>query len=116
MDIWLIVFIAFVFGATGGLTKLVDGKRDLSTRAYCGVLLSGGVAGLIIGLSTAGTFYAGYAALGHKIKEMNTDALLLSVIVSSSAAGFRGAKAAVDRVQIRTCKPQDGDQDNGSEV
>jgi L-asparagine transporter-like permease len=122
MDIWLIVLIAFGFGALGGLTKLTDGKRDLSTRAFCGGLLSGGLAGLIIGLSTAGTFYAGYEAyatyakLEHKAREINTHALLFSVIVSSSAAGYRGAKAAVDRVQIRKCKSQDGDQENGSET
>lgn len=115
MDIWLTVWIAFGFGALAGLAKLVEGKRDLSTRAYWGVILGGGVAGMIIGLSTAGAFYSGYAVIGKKIQEVNTEALILAVIVSSSAAGYRGAKAAVDRVQIRSCKSQDGDQDNGSE-
>ena len=114
MDIWLIVAIAFGFGALAGLAKLVEGKRDLSTRAYWGVILGGGVAGLIIGLSTAGAFYSGYAAIGKQAKSSN-EVIMLSVIVSASGAGYRGAKAAVDRVQIRGCKSQDGDQDNGSD-
>jgi hypothetical protein len=123
MDIWLTVLIAFGFGALAGLAKLVEGPRHLSTRAYWGVILGGGVAGLIIGLSTAGTFYAGYEAYealathfnpNRKPNEINTHALIFSVIVSSATAGYRGAKAAVNRVQIR--KSQDGDQDNGSEA
>ena len=114
MDIWLIVLLSFGFGALAGLAKLVEGKRDLSTRAYWGVILGGGVAGMIIGLSTAGAFYSGHAVLGQRVKASN-EVILLSVIVSSSAARYRGAKAAVDRVQIRNCKSQDGDQENGSE-
>lgn len=101
MDIWIVVLISFGFGAFAGLAKLVESKRELSARAYSGVILSCGLGGLVMGLSVS------IACMMAIEKPVGTGTLIMAALIG----GYGGANKAIQFVQRQHDKPRDGERE-----
>lgn len=99
MDIWTTVAVSFGFGAFAGLAKLVESKRELSARAYSGVVLSCGLGGLVMGLASS-------TVCNVAVKQpLDTGSLIMAALIG----GYGGAGKAIAFVQRKDEKPRDGE-------